>query len=681
MRNYIFLLLAALSLTVAAQTHKLSPNLRVAMERRHHSGKKSAAAQDQQLRMFRATLVATSAEQAVDALSQLDIEAVQITPTTLTATLSENAVEEVAALPCIKSIELGAPAQPCLSLSRSDIGMDRVHNANPKFNALGQAYTGRGVVVGVIDAGFEYGHAAFRRPDGTLRISRVWEQLTAYGRTPGMFNYGTELRTPTEILNARTDSNGGTHGTHVAGCAAGSDPTAEQFQGMAPDAELVLVAVSGTTTSTYILDAVKYIFDYADEVQKPCVINISLGSHYGPHDGTSTLDQAYDALTGPGRIIVGAAGNEGDYRLHVSKTFSAAEPELRTTYGFTSEMQMESLIDIWGDPQQTYSVSLIVADNLKGQVHYQSSAISSNATESLHLELVNAEHGATGYIDLTPRADNPNGRQNIYVETHLSAKLPNRTLGLVITGPEGTTVHAWNCSLNDFVSNSRAGFTAGDTQSTIGEIGGTGRSVISVGAYQLRGSFTNMMGEQMVLPGFGKVGDMAYFSSQGPTLDGRMKPDVCAPGVSICGPVSKIYYGSDARYQMEYLSDGPDHDLFYYYPMSGTSMSSPIVAGSVACWLEANPELTPDQIREIISQTARHDEYTPLATSNLYGYGKFDAYAGILRAVDYANGIDAPQLSPLSPSASYDLQGRAYVRQPQSGIYLQQGRKVMNRAK
>lgn len=685
MNRLLTLILALCSLSLSAQHSKLSTNLTARLAQQVRTTQSAPSQQRKAASLqeaFRATLLCSSALAAQSALAALGIEATSITDELLTATLSFAQLEEVAQVESIERIELGAPAHSSIKFTRTDTGMDRVHNANPKYNALGQSYTGRGVVVGVVDTGFEYGHAAFRRPDGSLRISRVWEQTTGYGRTPGLFNYGTELRTETEILNARTDNSSATHGTHVAGCAAGSDPSMPDYQGMAPDAELVLVAVSSSTNSSYIMDAVKYIFDYADKAGKPCVINLSLGSHFGPHDGTSALDQAFDALTGPGRLLVGAAGNEGDYKLHVTKTFTAEEPELRTMYGFLSEQAMDNLIDIWGAPRQNYTVSLLVVDNLKGQVRYESEPLSSSSTEPLHLELNNATHGLTGYIDLVPCAVNSNERQNIYIETHLTAKQPNRTLGLVIRGPEGTTVHAWNCSLSDFVSNSRQGFTAGDTHSTVGEIGGTARSIISVGAYQLRGGFTNMMGEMMVLPNFGQVGDMGYFSSQGPTLDGRMKPDVCAPGVAICGPVSKIYYGSDARYQMEALSSGTDNGVYYYYPMTGTSMASPLVAGIVACWLEADPTLTPEAVRQILSHTSRRDLYTgPLTLpDNRCGYGKIDAYAGLLEAAHYVDpaGIHNLDLNDnLDLNCIYDLQGRQQMQQSQRGLYIQGGRKVI----
>jgi hypothetical protein len=185
-----------------------------------------------------------------------------------------------------------------LNLARQEAGTDQIH----KGTSLPQAYTGEGVVVGVVDAGFDYMHAAFRRPDdGQLRIKRVWEQgtQTLDGATaPTKYGYGIELNTPELIEKAQGDSDTNSHGTHVAAIAAGSDAYKEgTYVGNAPDADIVLVALDlNESTNADISNAVQYIFDYADEVGKPCVVNLSLGNQDGPHDGTSTFDTMTEML-------------------------------------------------------------------------------------------------------------------------------------------------------------------------------------------------------------------------------------------------------------------------------------------------------------------------------------------------------------------------------------------------
>ena len=168
--------------------------------------------------------------------------------------------------------------------------------------------------MGIVDAGFDYTHPAFRHPvDGSLRIARVWEQGTESFEgchAPEGFGYGIEMTEAADILRAQADATINSHGTHVAAIASGSDTYMEgTWQGTAPGADIVLVSLDqSVTTQADITNAVQYIFDYATEVGKPCVVNLSLGNHDGPHDGTSFFDRMADGMQGPGRLIVGAAG-------------------------------------------------------------------------------------------------------------------------------------------------------------------------------------------------------------------------------------------------------------------------------------------------------------------------------------------------------------------------------------
>jgi subtilisin family serine protease len=174
------------------------------------------------------------------------------------------------------------------------MGIDAIHNGQ----YLPQGYDGTGVVVGVIDIGFEYGHPSFYASDGTTyRVKRVWDQNATSGTAPAGYSYGRELATQNDILAAQYSHNNESHGTHVAGIAAGSGGNTSAtaaYRGIAPGADIVLVAT--TMTSSAILDGINYIRAYAASQQKPCVINMSIGSHVGPHDGTSAFDRACDDL-------------------------------------------------------------------------------------------------------------------------------------------------------------------------------------------------------------------------------------------------------------------------------------------------------------------------------------------------------------------------------------------------
>lgn len=238
----------------------------------------------------------------------------------MTADIPVKAIEQIAGLEEVKYIEMGAPVENKMDEAKKDTKVNDIHSGTN----LPEEYRGKGVIVGVVDNGFEFGHPAFyTRDKSELRIKRFWDQY-GNGTPPQGFTYGNEYKTPESILEKVCDSNTTTHGTHVLGIAAGADNTDEKnLYGVATDADIVLVAINGNefinSDNTTVIDAIKYIFDYADSEDKPCVVNLSLGSHLGPRDGSSTFDQMLDAMLGPGRIVVGACGNDGGGKMPCQK--------------------------------------------------------------------------------------------------------------------------------------------------------------------------------------------------------------------------------------------------------------------------------------------------------------------------------------------------------------------------
>ena len=265
-------------------------------------------------------------------------------------------------------LDVGAKARPALSNARSVMGIDAIHNGQ----YLPHGYDGTGVVVGIIDIGFEYGHPAFYSADGaTYRVKRVWDQNATSGTAPAGYSYGRELTTQSTILAARYSQTDETHGTHVAGIAAGCGGSTTQtaaYRGMAPGADIVLVAT--TMNNSGVLDGINYIRSYAASQQKPCVINMSIGSHVGPHDGTSAFDRACDEyLTSrpDSLILVGAAGNEGLDNLHVSKLFPGTDSLLYTFLDFVDPASGQCVIDIWGAPNVPFQAGLAVVNTTTGE--------------------------------------------------------------------------------------------------------------------------------------------------------------------------------------------------------------------------------------------------------------------------------------------------------------------------
>jgi len=151
--------------------------------------------------------------------------------------------------------------------------------------------TGEGVIIGVVDTGIDSNHPAFQE-----RVLRILDQELQQELTG-------------ENLSCSRDTDG--HGTHVAGIAAGND---DQYGGIAPEAELVIV--KSTLDEADTSDGIRYIFRIAEELGRPAVVNLSLGGHYDPHDGSDDLSKSIDELSGPGRIVCCSAGNEGNYNIH-----------------------------------------------------------------------------------------------------------------------------------------------------------------------------------------------------------------------------------------------------------------------------------------------------------------------------------------------------------------------------
>lgn len=564
---------------------------------------------------------------------------------TATVRLSINELKSLAQEKGVKYIQLTSGANQMLDLARQEAGTNDVLNGV----SLPQAYTGKGVVVGIVDAGFDYTHSAFRNPeDGSLRIKRIWEQATSSfegAKAPEKFGYGVELTTPEQIAASQSDSNSNSHGTHVAAIATGSDDYKDgAYRGNAPEADIVLVSLAiGTSscTSADICNAIQYIFDYADEVGKPCVVNLSLGNHEGPHDGTSTFDTMTDAMQSAGHLIVGAVGNHRTDKFHIDHSFASADDApLKTFVKYKigpSKSKVGGNIDIWGDKGTEFTVD-ISAYNLYDKDNVVSTTVypADGVTE--------ASFGryATGTWKVASEICPLNGKPHVALASALTNLRFNNSIALTITPKGKGRVNIWaDDSYLGLESQDIEGFSAPDSNSsTLVEIGGTGKRILSVGSYTTRNEYTTNTTSGTLEE---TVGDISSFSSYGPTADGRLKPEITAPGCFIISAVSS----NDASGTLMYADwyDKYDRTNIYGY-MQGTSMASPFVAGIVATWLQAYPQLTPEQLHEIVESTARKDNFTSVEADNNWGYGKINAMDGLKKCIEMATSgcktIDSP---------------------------------------
>ena len=556
--------------------------------------------------------------------------------TILSVRIPADKLETVSQLPSVQYVEIGRPVRTRMNNVRSAdfSNADALHAGT----GLSQAYTGKDVIVGIIDGGFQYNHINFYDSERqNLRVKRVWNQNTS-GTLPDGFYYGREYTTPEEIIAAKQDY-AASHATHVAGIAAGAF-NGNEYYGIAPDADLVFVSYNmydNSTSNTSITDGLKYIYDYAESVGKPCVVNMSLGYHIGPHDGSSTFDRICDNLQGSGRLLVGASGNEAEYNMHAKKTLTPDDTTMKSLVEFTPSWylygNMTSTVDIWGDADKPLSAKVIVYDIRNKREVYVSEAVSTTAGTSEH---ITDPTGVDGTIDISAATDPYNRKGNITIDINIaSLGSSSYYVGFEVTGPEETTINAWTDAYMSWLSNfGNSEFTNGDNQSSMGEIGGTGKRIITVGAYTSCNHIEHK-NSSMYNDSYQTVDQLASFSSLGPTADGRMKPDITAPGSMIVSSLnsstSSNRNGEDYYYVVK--QENVNTVNYYFGSMEGTSMATPVVTGILATWLQAKPYLTPEQVREVFAHTAKTDSYTGNIAgtgNNQWGYGKIDAYNGLI---------------------------------------------------
>ena len=549
------------------------------------------------------------------------------TGTCLTADIPVRQITALAECPDIEYIHVGERANILMDSARNKTHVNEVYNGL----SLPQAYRGKDVVVGIIDIGFDYTHPNFYDTAGqALRIKRVWDQNNS-GTAPNGYNYGREFTTDSAMLAAKYSHYSESHGSHVAGIAAGSgSKDTTPYRGVAPMSDIVMVGTNMYTTG--IFDGICYIRNYAQSVGKPCVINMSIGSHVGPHDGTSTFDRYCDALlqtpSAYACILVGAAGNEGDDSLHLCVN-SATTACTFLDYGNIGS-RGSGYIDIWGDTNASYSVMLCVYNKNTSSIVDSTLWISpGNTSASWRYALYDndATNRDSAVITISSEIDAYNHKPHVEMYVNNSKQDDSiQLLMLKIISNNSAKIHAW--TNRGMFTNKGLGtpFVAGNTDYTTGEIGGSGNSILTVGAYTSKRNWVTINNKSYYYPN-ATVNDIATFSSHGPSADGRHKPDVTAPGQTLVSSVNHFHssYQSSSSYVVKAVSNNTT--TWYYATMQGTSMATPATTGIIALWLEAYPYLTLDQIKIILQHTAVRDSY--YTNADTWGVGKIDAYAGL----------------------------------------------------
>ncbi len=600
---------------------------------------------------------------------------VSVTPAQLIA-LSEH--------PLVKKITGSEEAQLLIKDARAQTGVDAIHQGSSADADLPSSFSGKGVVVGMMDTGLDINHVNFLKDvnangyftknpgmDIENRASRVW-WISSRGVVK-------TYDTPEKIAAFDTDEAGETHATHVLGIAAGSfrgrlnaptfndrggidiTPKANPYYGIAYDADLAVAA--GQLDGENINIALNLIADYAQSVGKPVAMNLSLGHNVGPHDGTTDANKWMNKHAEKNMIICVSSGNEADMPIALERELAAGASTVKTFLAQSGTAN--GTWDIWGSDATPLTVTYVIMDKDTGnpvfskkldtsgiekdkKTYYLTGTYYRNQNYDMQ-DAMDKYFGTASAVLFTYNINPNNNRFNVRIQAQSfapsSANSKRYIPAIYVEGAAGQRVCMYGNTSSGFYSNGLTGFADGTNDGSINDMA-CAENVIAVGAYVNKDRWP-INGNHRTTLGFNgvKPGEIAYFSSFGKTFDGRQLPHIAAPGMGMISSMSHYYYANlkegDTDYeQMAFsINEGTKRKRSsYWVEMSGTSMAAPFVTGVMALWLEADPTLTAAEAKKIMMETATKDEYTRQYPER-FGAGKINALEGLKKVLKISSGI------------------------------------------
>lgn len=510
---------------------------------------------------------------------------------------------------------------------------------------LRENYTGKGVVIGFIDTGIDVFHPDFLDSLGNTRILAVWDQ---YNADNGSSAYGYGEVWDSSAINSgnctHIDHSNVGHGTHVAGVASGNGKAVNNYKGVAPDANLVMVASNSNVNNwlSTVVDAVNYIYDVADSYGMPCVINVSMGDYWGSHDATDAASLLIDSIVNykEGRAFVCAAGNAGHLNWHVEHqitsdtTFTWFKYNPSSAFGFGAVY-----FEVWADTADLNQVDYAIGANLPG----------GNYEVRGFTPFVNIQNRLGSYTDTIYNDTN----RIAIVETFAELQGDKYLLQVMLQEPDSNTYNfslmttgsgrldIWSASwlgVSNMVESSLpttmdfppiAYYQKPDSAKTMVSSFQNLPTILTVGNFNNRATYLDV---DSIVRSTGRIpGVKAPSSSWGPSRRGYMKPDVAASGDESIGPVPAavvaVYLASTPTNRAKIAFGG------YHRKNGGTSMASPVVAGVAALYLQKCPTATMLEIKNAVINTAKQDTSTGVVPNTGFGYGKINAFD----ALNYSN--------------------------------------------
>lgn len=556
-------------------------------------------------------------------------------------------LDELLSKDCITRVQFSRECKLNLDKSRVDIYANEVHNGTN----LPYPIQGENVVIGIFDTGIDFNHPDFSDNNGT-RILYLWDMSDETSQNPPMgFDWGTEYtkididQTPYKVF--QKDFTG--HGTHVAGIAAGNGNGKFQFKGIAPKSKLIVVKgvrepYGDSFDDGDIIAGCNYIFSKADELNLPCVINLSLGFLLGSRDGEDLLSKALDNLVTQknGRIIVVSAGNSGDYQVHSGGIVSNGDRRDLLVNPTVNICELFPMLcpddpfyfmtgaDVWTDLDILDSIFVFAvapfSNNIIGGWGFSANQ------DYFDIPLFASDGYFFGFFDQLTAYQNNSQNILVLIGNGGDITIPvNQYFWLITFSAKNSgRIDTWSAiplgsQYQIYTLNPR--FTS-DNFMTIGSPA-VAKSVISVGSYVTKNSFINVFGNLIDYSNSIVIGQISLFSSRGPSRDGRTLPTILAPGEWVFSAWSSQTNIINADTTTVDISG-------IYVGMKGTSMSVPHVTGAIALLLQFSPNLNYSQVIELVKKAGREDAFTGNLPNNNAGWGKLD----VLRLMQFITSVE-----------------------------------------
>lgn len=506
---------------------------------------------------------------------------------------------------------------------REETGVNKV------WSELG--FTGKNVIVAIFDRGIDYTHPDFTNDNGTTRILSIFD-LTDNSGSNNAYNVGTiyneeEINSALlsgEKLNTR-DAVG--HGTSTTGLAASNGRASNGlYTGMAPNCSIIIVkfttegapahddapAESPFYNPDLLSTAIQFVKDKSEELELPFVILANFGSSGGPMDGTSKFSRLIDAEFGndsPGAIFVTGSSDDGNKPNHAVGQINQDDTLDLKIKNTGNQLRM----DLWYDAQD--QIEVIISNGIQSFGPF-SAPLNELTRDQRTTDLFNYYHNGSE-VDFFEADNNKReimidfkmpgnyivklfGKQisngNFHASLNPSQIFAGKDNGFQNYVVEGYTIWDWASASNNICPNSYV------IRENWIDIDGITRTDLG-----------NEAGEGSLWPG----------SGIGPTYDGRIGITVSVPGNSNISAYADNSYFASFNHLL--INDGNGK----YGIQSAVSGAAPVLTGIIALMLEANPNLTSVEIKDILKNTSRTDEFTGKIPNVKWGYGKIDAYAAV----------------------------------------------------